>query len=496
MWGARRRSAPLAVAALLVAALAGCGGKHHASIAHPEAEALAWFPRDAGVVGLVATDPERGQLKALDDLVHRFPGASIALGRLSDSLRQAGLDYQQDVRPLLGDEAAFGQAGSGTNAPVVLVWPVKDANKLRDVLDRRAKRSGGRRAGTYRGAQLYVDASGNAFADRGGVLVVGDTLPIVRRAIDRRAAGHGMTPAAFARSLGPLPRDALVRVTGNLATLLAGPGSATARKVPWVAALRRYGLAVRAAGGGLTGSLRADTSQGNLADGDVPFATGPQAPPVVPGAPVSVGIRDPSHLVDFAERAAEAIDPARFAAFQLAETALRLRARVDLEGDVVQQLQGNAALATDLSTFRFRSDLADPKAMVQTLQRLAPIMPAFLSGAGIPDVTVRQLAPDAWQLIRGGRPLATYAVASARLVAGNAPLAALRAFATAPARPVPGARGSLATATPGASLASALSNTLGLGSAGALVLGRLGDVRGWLTSDVSGLGGRLTVAIR
>ena len=107
----------LAVAALLAALCAGvlaaCGGSDSKTAAGPRAEVLSYFPDKAGLVALVSTDVAHGQIAQARKLADRFPGSGIAIAQLRSQLLKGGLDYERDVKPLLGNEVAVGAARPG-----------------------------------------------------------------------------------------------------------------------------------------------------------------------------------------------------------------------------------------------------------------------------------------------------------------------------------------------------------------------------------------------
>jgi len=125
-----RRLALLALFSLLAAALvAGCGSgaKQPATLT----------PASALFYGEVELDPEGGQKAAVDALARKFPGSGDAGQRLSrlieDSLREkdAKISFENDVKPWLGDRAAFfatnpGRAGPTQDSPAAALIATED----------------------------------------------------------------------------------------------------------------------------------------------------------------------------------------------------------------------------------------------------------------------------------------------------------------------------------------------------------------------------------
>ena len=490
----------LAVVALLAALCAGvrtaCGSDSKTA-AGPRAEVLSYFPDKAGLVALVSTDIAHGQIAQARKLADRFPGSGIAIAQLRSQLLKGGLDYERDVKPLLGNEVAVGAARPGglESNGVLLVLDASDEGKLSDVIDRQVKAGKLKADGDHAGAKLYSTGTGTELARSGSTLLVADGAAVLNAALDRHEAGDGMTPGRFEDGLGDLPKDALVRVVGDGHQLLSGARAAQAKRVPWLAALGPFAFTVRAADDGVHVAFRADTRSGSLSDADVPLATGAAAPRVQGNGDVLVGIRDLSHIIAFAQRAAQAVSPASFARFTADKARIRDRIGVDLDRDVVGQLTGSATVTTDLHSFGLVADLRDAKAMAATLRKLTPVMPAFLEGAGIPGARVRFLGDDTWEVSRDGQSLFTYAVAAAKLVAGNMSGGDLQALARAPATSIPGAHGAVALKVSGESLRRLVGQRLGLGALGGLALGALGDITGWVQASTDGLRGEFKLAI-
>jgi Protein of unknown function (DUF3352) len=89
---------------LLVAlafALAGCGAQKESA----SASGAEIAPADAPVFVAIDSDLGSDQWQRADDLLQKFPGRSQLLDSIRKSLKEdSGLDYEQDVKPALGDE--------------------------------------------------------------------------------------------------------------------------------------------------------------------------------------------------------------------------------------------------------------------------------------------------------------------------------------------------------------------------------------------------------
>lgn len=122
----RVRAACLAAGLTLAA---GCGGDGNGGEGLPEAASVA----PSGVAAFVAIDSDlrSEQWRRARVLSARFPGSEQLLDELERELREDGVDFERDVRPVLGDEVAFvwlDFANDGDNV-VVLTKP-RDETKL------------------------------------------------------------------------------------------------------------------------------------------------------------------------------------------------------------------------------------------------------------------------------------------------------------------------------------------------------------------------------
>jgi Protein of unknown function (DUF3352) len=123
--------------ALLVAlafALAGCGAKKESTVAGG-AEIV---PADAPVFVAIDSDLGSDQWQQADELLRKFPGRAQLLDGIRSSLKDdSGLDYEQDVKPALGDEIDLvwmDFANGGSN--VVGITKPKDADAFRRMIEK------------------------------------------------------------------------------------------------------------------------------------------------------------------------------------------------------------------------------------------------------------------------------------------------------------------------------------------------------------------------
>ena len=117
----------------------------------------------------------------------------------------------------------------------------------------------------------------------------------LKSALDLHAHGGGLTPADQSKAMGGLPKDALIQAFGDLTAVLSQPSAAKAKQVPWVNALRGYGVSIVANATGLTFQYRLDTSGAKLNESQLPIAPGSTPPGLAGSLPISVGVKDPSN---------------------------------------------------------------------------------------------------------------------------------------------------------------------------------------------------------
>lgn len=493
----------LALALLVLASLAaGCGGQDKpgtGAAAGPRAEVLSYYPADTPFVLVAPTDPQNPQIEQALALVRRFLPGDILLGQLKRRL--AGqIDFDREVKPVLGNPIALGAPAAstfgGSSRDFLIAWMAKDAGKLKPLVDRLVRTGGVRAAPDHLGAKVYTGGGGSTLAVRGALVLLGKTPEIVTAALDRRAGTGHLDPAAVDAARGDLPQDALVTGYGNLASVLGRPSAAKALKVPWVAALRAYAFAVSADGQGVKVDFRLDTTKRPLAGADVPLAPGPAAPGVAAGAPVRAGIRDFAHLVTWTERTQSLTGAPSAVRFETKKAEIRKATGVDLDRDVVAQLSGDASVDVDGPKRLVRAEVRDPAAMTATLRRLTPKLGRFLTGQGA-GATARP-APGGFHLVeKDGTTLGAYGLVGRELVAGNGSVDELRALAAQPKSPVPGARGAVAFTVDKDLIRRAIAARANVGPLEApLVLGPVGDIRGWLMGDPAGLRGQFSLDVR
>ncbi len=469
-------------------ALVGCGSSRSSSSPNPAQTEASYFPASSPFVMSVATDPGSSAIKNAEGLASRFPFASFGESALTSKLQQVGINYQTDVRPLLGNPVMVGISGSTTNANVqtrvLFVWMTKDSAALGRLISKLHLQ----RAQTHGGATLY-DLGPATLAVDGATVLAADSPEEVTTAIDRHANGSGITSSAFSHAFTGLPQGSLIQAFGNLTSVLSQPSAAKAKRVPWVAALRGYAVTGNASSSGLNFQYRLDTSGATLNSSQVPLAPGAPTPALAGNQPINAGVANPAHIAAFAEAAEQATDPAAYGRFLRRQAGLRAKTGVDLNS-LLKLLTGELIVQSDTHTTVGRAAVSDPAAAKRTLSKLMSNPRAIAARAQ----SVRHL-PGGFYAIKEPHQLITIGMAGNQLVVGKATPAQLRAFAAAPTAPTSGTQGSVVFRV-------ALTQLLHVALRHApsqitqAILSSLGDITGSVSAGTTELTGTATLAVR
>jgi hypothetical protein len=170
------------VAGIAVAASSSGGADQGAP---PATGAAAVVPAGALAYVHLSIDPSRLGVKRALAVATRLPGLPLlgaTLGARLSGLTNGGatVDYARDVRPWLGKEAALALLDTSTStAGALVVLDVSDQGRAHAFVSR----IGARRAGTYRGVELYRRGRATELAFLSHYLVIGQD-PSVRAAVD------------------------------------------------------------------------------------------------------------------------------------------------------------------------------------------------------------------------------------------------------------------------------------------------------------------------
>src|SRR3954466_256339 len=142
------------LACLAVVAATGCGGDSSSSSGL--GTVLAYVPPDTPFAVSVDTDLGDQQYKSLDAILNRFPGADTIKSLLKAQLTtgQQGVDFDDDIKPLLGNPAVISATDVGSflsdsaESGFVAALQVKD----KDALDSLVEKTGAKKQGEVAGA--------------------------------------------------------------------------------------------------------------------------------------------------------------------------------------------------------------------------------------------------------------------------------------------------------------------------------------------------------
>jgi hypothetical protein len=193
-------------------------------------------PAGTAVYATLYLQPSTGQKLNLAQLMSRVPGFadSASLDQkiheiTARFLRQAGIDYEADVRPWLGDQVAFSMRPDGVDpeqADLLAVIDVKDHAVAEAALARIATGLGlASRAETHEGATLFV-AGDTSWALLDDILLIGSSADAVRDGLDADAdrTDSLADSAAFRDAMDEVAADHLASVFVNLEAIGASAG--------------------------------------------------------------------------------------------------------------------------------------------------------------------------------------------------------------------------------------------------------------------------------
>ncbi|MBA3261276.1 MAG: DUF3352 domain-containing protein [Thermoleophilaceae bacterium] len=438
----RSFAALFACVAVLAVAIAGCGGADNSSSG--TGAVLSYVPAETPFAVSIDTDLEGDQYKSLDAILNRFPGADTikALLKAQLSMGQEGVDFDKDIKPLLGNPAVISATdvtsflSDSADSGFVAALQVVDTEALDSLIDK----TGAKQQGDVAGATVYQDED-TFFAVNDDVVVLAGSKQLLEDALKRADGGDSLSEDDFNKGLEGLPDDALARVYVDVQGLLGqSEGAKAARKIEWVDALRTLGLTVSVQKESIDVEFNLRT-EGDLTDEDLPLASGDEAAEVVQRpSEIGVGLRDPGQLVAFFESALQAVDPNSFGDYEQGKRALSQQLDLDVDKDLIAQLTGNLSVsATIAGQFGIRAEVKDPAAFAKTVDKVAKALPQVGSGLGIEGV---RRSGDLYEARLSGGGTFVFGMAGGALVAATD---AARAHELASAKPaaVEGAGGSL-----------------------------------------------------
>jgi hypothetical protein len=493
----------LCLLALLCATafVAACGGDDDAG--GPLESSLSYVPKQTPFVIAVDTDLEGDEYGSVQKILDRFPGGLELETLLRSEVEggEDGTDYEQDVKPLLGNPLVIAATdlisflGEDEEEAFVAALQVDDS----EALDRLIEKTGAAQEGEAAGATVYED-DGSFFAVDDDVVVLAASRQLLEAALERAEAGDGLEASSFEEALDGLPEQALASMVFDIRELVAqDAGSRTARNIPWVAGLRTLGMTIAVEDDAVDVDFNLRSDGEELGEDELPLATGDEAPGVVrrPGE-VGFGLRDPSQLIAFFESALQATDPESFGDYETGKGAIAAQYEIDVDEDLFGQLTGDLSLSVAVDgSFGARGEVRDPDAFAGTIDKVAEALPQLGASLGVTGVRPAGELYEA-RLEGGGRFV--FGVRNGVFVAAST---AARAADLAAAEPeqVDGAEGSLTMSADAEEVAGQVVEALGpqLGAAELLGAGLftapLDEMSGSVVTSSDGMRGAFSLTL-
>ncbi len=472
----------LSVVVVACASVVGCGSSSPSAAPNPVNSELSYFPASSPLVASIATNPSAPEIRNLGAMIGNYPVAAFALAYAKTRLQQLGINYDTDVHPLFGNPIMLGLADSNgvSSRTLLIAWVTRDANALATLVSKFHLK----KTRTYDGATLYA-LSGIAVAVDGPTVLLGTSQQALMSALDRHAHGVGVTQAEMSSALAGLPPHPFLAAFGSLTGVLPSQRAASARRVPWVAALRGYAVTLNASSAGLSVNFKLDTTGAPLTAADLPISTGTAPPSLVGGAPIQVGIQDPSQLVNFLEQASR---QGGLTAFLRQQAALHRKTGADLKS-LLDLLTGELAVDSNGHGTIAEIRVKNPSAAAAVLAKLSTVPDSVL-----PHSTLKR-RPDGFYQLKEQSRTVNLGIIGSELLAGNVPPSQLRQFAAVPVSPAPvGSHGAVA-------FRIAVSELIHLAVKNApaqlqTLLGSLGGITGWIAATPQALTGAATLALK
>jgi hypothetical protein len=375
---------------VLAVVLGGCGSSGDTG-SGSAGDALAYLPADAASVLLVSTDVGGKQWEQFDEHILRplFAEESDREVRLDEyaeqTFREIGLDWQDDVKPLLGNDIAIGISGSpmaflsGEGEASVIAAIDTEGGGVEAVLEK----ANLRQHGEANGAKLYrvLDEDGTTFAVEDGVLIGALNERQLRDALARRDSGEGLDEDDVEEQLADLPSDYLVRGFGTLERIAEQEPLSRFANVGFLQVLETWAAAVRFEQDELDAEVAVRLDEEQVEEEDLPVVSGEESPEIVPrDTEISGGNLNQSQTTVFLLRAVQAAYPN--SRFVKAIDALDEDLGISFEEEILRQFNGPSAsyVSPDGRTFAARSEVRDPAALRELLPRIAPHLPALVEG--------------------------------------------------------------------------------------------------------------------
>lgn len=225
-----------------VAVLSGCGSS--ASAGSAPASIAGYIPASSPLYVQVSTDTDGKQWTSLKRLGALFPGFGDMRADVDKALAREGVNWEKDLKPLLGDTAAVAAvqvpdvasaaqgaltdpaaaagraAAKAADEPMLAVLQIAEgkSDALKALIAKNP--SGLKETGTQDGATLYADATAGVYgAVTGESLILGSTQAVVKQALEVKAEGGEAALSGIFRfndALALLPDDVFAMAYMNL----------------------------------------------------------------------------------------------------------------------------------------------------------------------------------------------------------------------------------------------------------------------------------------
>jgi hypothetical protein len=326
----------------------------------PDDDAQAIVPADALGYVHVTLDPDGEQFKNAGATLAGLPSLTRQfVGRVLAQVPGPGgepADFQQDIAPWLGGQAAVAIVPQGGGAEQVQLLEEGDTGAAAEFALSIA--AGEPRTADYRGIELSTDARGLTTASVGGFLVIG-TEAGVQRVVDVDTGAEGVRPlsddavAADLQDELPPERFAEAYVSEDgIESLIASESSPLSSLEPFVDSTTSRGAAASLGSGEgtLEVAVRSSLDPERAKSSPGFFAAFPAFEPQLPERLATdtlgyVGIAEPGTTVSELLAQATAQAPALAESFATAAERLRDLGSVDLEKQLLPSLGGEAAFA-------------------------------------------------------------------------------------------------------------------------------------------------------
>jgi hypothetical protein len=361
-------------------AIAACGGGGGGS---PLDDALGYLPSDAPAAIAISTDLDSGSFEDLDVALQRFGLQGGVEGALDDALGEGGASFTGQIKPLLGNDLVIGLLpGSEETGPqVVAAIRVTDGGKLEDLI----RSIGLEQVDQVDGATVYgerTSAEGSESVESGPEIAVdGDTAvaaesgAALKAALDEHGDDGHLTEEDFDDRLGDLPKGGIIRATGDLPSAIDALGIEQTSGVPWMGALKSFGVSLGVSGRTLSVDALASTDP--VDEGSLPIAAGGDAPGLIPHR-ASLANLDQSQSMRFALDLIRASVPT--ATFNQIQARLERAAHGTL-GALADQFEEGLLVQLPGDQTASRSEVKDPKAVARALATLSSEVPAVARAA-------------------------------------------------------------------------------------------------------------------